>query len=379
MRAPSQRGGATTDLLGDALLVSRLLGFVLAMAPCGSQAALYRGNDGHGAVPVQRPSAMATEPSSPAQPTTTTTPVADAADGKSSPAVAQEPAAAATDTSPKPTSSPATVGPESDPIPAPNTPRSASSAPESSAQLAISEEAEPKKEPFTHAGPVLDFRIGTLGCIGGFCGSDSHNVRPGVRLGGFLGGNIRGWFEAGIGGGWGTMRSDVTPGTNALLLYGLDPNLLQQALAAQAAGVLNLNLAALAVTDSELRSTQVGPSVRVHFVPRGRFDAFVGTGVGYNLLRARYETALGSTTMDFHGIYVPAEANVSVYVHPNIAVGVQFDYMWTWYGVTVLDHPQQRLAAPLGVLEAGGGQGGQDFRDDLPQLWTLGLALRGRL
>jgi len=58
---------------------------------------------------------------------------------------------------------------------------------------------------------------------------------------------------------------------------------------------------------------------------------------------------------------------------------VQFDYMWTWYGVTVFDHPQQRLAAPLGVLEAGGGQGGQDFRDDLPQLWTLGLALRGRL
>ena len=107
--------------------------------------------------------------------------------------------------------------------------------------------------------------------------------------------------------------------------------------------------------------------------------AFVGSGVGYNLLRSRYQTAAGDVRLDLHGIDVPVEANLSVYLRPHVALGVQLDYMWTWYGAAVLDHPQQRLALPVSVLQAAGQQQGVDFRGELPQMWSVGLALRGRL
>ncbi|MCA9650052.1 MAG: hypothetical protein H6712_18120 [Myxococcales bacterium] len=248
-----------------------------------------------------------------------------------------------------------------------------------SPDAALAEEAEIPTTPIPHRGAVADLRVGTLGCIGGFCRSGRHDVSPGVRLGGFLGGNVRGWFEAGIGGGWGTMKPNVTPGTNALVLYGLDPYVLQQALLAQAAGLLKVDLAGLAVSDARLRATQVGPTIRVHLIPRGRVQAFVGSGVGYNLLRSRYQTAAGDVRLDLHGIDVPVEANLSVYLRPHVALGVQLDYMWTWYGAAVLDHPQQRLALPVSVLQAAGQQQGVDFRGELPQMWSVGLALRGRL
>lgn len=250
---------------------------------------------------------------------------------------------------------------------------------EGSPQAAVVEQAESPKDRFAHRGVVGDLRIGTLGCIGGMCRDERHDVSPGVRLSGFIGGNIRGWIELGLAGGWGTMTPKITPGTNALLLYGLNPAVLQQALLAQAAGLININFAGLAVDDATMRALQVGPRLRVHFVPRGRVGAFLGTGVGYNRLRNRYETAAGSMELDFHGVEIPVEANVSVYVLPRLAVGVQFDYMWTWYGLAVLDHPDQRAAIPMSVLQAAAQQQNVDLRGELPQLWTLGLAVRGRL
>lgn len=240
-------------------------------------------------------------------------------------------------------------------------------------------ETATERERLPHSGTVIDFRIGTLGCRGGFCDAGRHDTKPGLRLDGFIGRNIRGWVEIGFGGGWGTIRPQITPGTNALLLYGLDPNVLSAALLAQSAGLHSIDLAGLAVNEAELRSMQAGPSLRVHFIPRGRVDAFVGSGVGYNLLRARYQTAIGTAGFDFHGIEVPVQANLSVYVHRNIAMGVQFDYMWTWYGLGVLNHPQQRLPLPVAALDSVGAQVGADFSGDLPQFWTLGFALRGRL
>lgn len=278
----------------------------------------------------------------------------------------------------------AEIGPASPPPGTPLAPAPRAAAPtdavpdEPIPDAVVHTEAEPPRRPIPHRGVVADFRIGTLGCIGGLC-RRGHDVRPGVRLGGFLGGNVRGWFEAGVSGGWGTLGTNVTPGTNAMLLYGLDPGTLQQLLWAQAAGVLQVDLAGLAVQDAKLRAAQVGPSVRIHLVPRGRVGAFVGSGVGYNVLRARYQTAVGQVGLDFHGIEVPVEANLSVYVLEHLAVGLQFDYMWTWYGVAVLDHPQQRLALPVAVLQAAGELQGVDLRGQLPQLWTLGLAVRGRL
>lgn len=321
-------------------------------------------------IPIQRPAGMVDPPAAPTEITAAVvTPTAP------------EPAASATsETTPAP-------GPQRPP-PAritteradePVEPVEPAGDPTAQPHGTLAEDSKASSTPFPHRGAVADLRVGTLGCLGGFCRSGGHDVSPGARIGGFIGGNVRGWFEAGLGGGWGTMRPNVTPGTNALVLYGLDPYVLQQALLAQAAGLLSVDLAGLAVSDAQLRAAQVGPTVRIHLVPRGRVQAFVGSGVGYNLLRARYQTPVGDTRLDFHGIDVPVEANVGVYLRPNIALGVQFDYMWTWYGVAVLDHPQQRLALPVSVLQAAGEVQGVDFRGQMPQMWSVGLALRGRL
>ncbi len=278
-----------------------------------------------------------------------------------------------------PEAGPSSSAEPSTPAAEPSTPAAGPTSRSPDAVLAEDAEQDDPRERFAHRGPVLDLRIGTLGCAGAMCRDQRHGVSPGLRVGGFLGGNIRGWVEMGLSAGWGTMTPSITPGTNALVLYGLDPTVLQQALYAQAAGLLNVDLAGLAVEDAQLRSVQAGPRLRIHLVPRGRIGAFVGSGVGYNLLRARYQTLAGPLNLDFHGVEVPLEANLSVYVVPRLAVGVQFDYMWTRYGLAVLDHPQQNTPVPMSVLQAAAGQQGIDLRDELPQMWTLGLAIRGRL
>lgn len=331
---------------------------------------------------VQRPATMLqpAAPSAPSSPADSPAPPAEVGPQPAPPqpvAMGPAPAAPAPDTAADPAPAPSAessstaAAPVIDPTP--------SLGDQGSPEAAVVEEAESPKDRFPHRGVVGDFRIGTLGCIGALCRDGRHDVSPGVRLSGFIGGNIRGWVELGLAGGWGTMKPNVTPGTNALLLYGLNPAVLQQALLAQAAGLIDINFAGLAVDDAKMRALQVGPRLRVHFVPRGRVGAFIGTGVGYNRLRNRYETAAGSMELDFHGIEIPVEANISAYVLPNLAVGVQFDYMWTWYGLAVLDHPDQRAAIPMGVLQAAAQQQDVDLRGDLPQLWTLGLAIRGRV
>jgi len=232
---------------------------------------------------------------------------------------------------------------------------------------------------FRHHGFVVDGRLGTLGCFRSLCGSDSHDARPGVRLDAFVGGNIRGWVDIGLSGGWGTLTPNVPQGTNALVLYGMDPVQLQQALDLLGGQALGIDLASLAVTDSKMRAAQLGPLFRVHFIPRGRFTAYVGTGAQYNLFRTRYATPGGDVRLDFHGIAVPVQGGFGVHVLENLAVGVQFDYLWTWYGLASIDHPQRALTLPVRVLESAAQMQQVDFRRQLPQFWTFTFALRARV
>jgi hypothetical protein len=232
---------------------------------------------------------------------------------------------------------------------------------------------------FPHRGAIFEAQIGTMGCVRSLCDDSRHAISPGVRLNGFLGGNIRGWVELGLGGGWGSMRSSVAEGTNALTMYGLDPGLLQQALAAQAAGLIDVDLYGLATSRAKMSSVNVGPVARVHFIPRGRFTAWAGSGVGYHLLRNKYETLVGTVKLDFHGLAVPIEAGLGVFVHEHVAVTAQFDYLWTWYGLAVLDHPDQRAALPVAALQAAANLQNVDLRAQLPQFWTLGFGLRARI
>ncbi len=324
------------------------------------------------AVPVQRPRAMLVAPDAP----TVVAPVAP------QPELAPSPAPSA-------------------PVAAPTTPAEASTAPANGPTLPPAREvAAARAQPgsngndpaihrasapqrmgkFSHRGFTTDLRIGTIGCLRGACAGNRHNTSPGFRIDGFLGGNIKGWVDLGVAGGWGTLGSDVTPGTNVLSLYGLDPYQLQTALGLLAGQALGIDFGALTVNDTKLRTAQVGPLLRVHFIPRGRFAAYVGSGVQYNLFRAKYSTPAGPTRLDFHGLAVPIEAGFGVHVIENLALGVQFDYLWTWYAIANLDQGQTSLPLPVRVLdEAARSQTGQSFRDQLPQFWTFALTLRARI
>lgn len=228
-----------------------------------------------------------------------------------------------------------------------------------------------------HRGFVASVAVGTQGCIGTLCSASRHAARPGVRLDGFVGGNIRGWVELGFAGGWGTLDADVPEGTNAMSLYGLDPGRLQQT-ADLLGRPLDFDIASLRVEDTQLRMARVGPLMRVHFIPRGRVTAYVGSGVGYSMFRAQYDTAGGDLRVDLHGLDVPIQGGFAVHVHEHVAVGAQFDYLWTWYPLASLQHPAQSLTAPIEVLEAASPEG-SNLQGDLPSFWTLTFGLRTRV
>ena len=322
--------------------------------------------------PLQRPRALL-EPAAPAQPAPTPAPAPSATVEPPQPtptSPAPQPAAVV-----PPASEPArTVAPAATVAPAPS-----SRPPASAAEPILRKQAKRSPKEFRHNGFVIDGRVGTMGCTRALCSSGSHDAKPGVRLDGFLGGNVKGWVDIGVGGGWGTMAAHVAQGTNALALYGLDPVALQQALNLLGGQALGIDLSTLSVTDAKLRTAQFGPLVRLHFVPRGRFIGYVGTGAQYSLFRAKYETLAGAVRLDFHGLAVPIQAGFGVHVLENLAVGVQFDYLWSWYGLSTVDHPSQRFTLPVKVLETAAKMQAVDLKKQLPHFWTFGFALRARI
>jgi hypothetical protein len=231
---------------------------------------------------------------------------------------------------------------------------------------------------FEHAGVTGAIRLGTSGCFRTVCGSDRHDASPGFRIDGFLGHNFRGWLDLGVAGGWGTMGANVAEGTNVLALYGVDAAALAQ-MSAALGNPLGFDPASMRVQDAKLRMARVGPSLRLHFVPRGRFAAYVGSGAGYSLFRGRYETAGGAVRMSFHGVDVPVEAGFAVHLTPNVALGAQVDYLWARYVVTTLDHPAQSLTAPVRLLDEIARTTGGALLQDLPQYWSAGVLLRARI
>ncbi|MBK8236214.1 MAG: hypothetical protein KBB21_30725 [Nannocystaceae bacterium] len=341
----------------------------------GEQAATELQDQGHDAVdasmpPVQRPRALTTtEPVvvGPSEPVAATP--APASPAPASPA--ELPVAA------QPIDDDSGIDPTVSALPAPRVHSSSASA--SGGGPTVHRQATPMSKRFSHAGFTVDARVGTLGCFRATCAADRHGARPGLRLDGFIGGNIRGWVDFGLAGGWGTMEANVAKGTNVLTLYGLDPNVLQGALAVLAGQALGINFASLAVNDAKLRSAQAGPLLRVHFIPRGRFAAWVGTGAYYNLFRGRYDTAGGAARVDFHGLAVPVEAGFAVHVHEHVAVGLQFDYLWTWYGLANLQQGAQAFTVPVRVLDEAAKLQNASLRSQLPQFWTFGLGLRARI
>jgi hypothetical protein len=237
---------------------------------------------------------------------------------------------------------------------------------------ALRTESNPKKPEFHHKGFVMQALLGTMGCTRSLC-AGRHGARPGVHVGGFIGGNIAGFVEVGAAGGWGQFNADLNDGTTGLDLFGvdgIDPALLSTDLGSAFDPMMS------EVQSSRLSSAYAGPHLRVHFIPRGRVTAFVGSGARYQLFRGDYETSGGKARLDFHGLQVPIEGGLAVHVVKHVSLGVGFTYQWTHYFAMVLDTPSDTLALPLSAVQEQMESLGGDLRGELPRFWTVDVSVR---
>lgn len=237
---------------------------------------------------------------------------------------------------------------------------------------------DPKK--WRHGGLIVDLSLGTAFCTRQFCRSSSgHDAAPGLALGGFFGGNVLGILEVGLSAGWNTLRPRNTAGRNAIDLYGLDPALLQQVIADQI-GVpqIDLDFSTLNVTSASSRAFNIGPSLRVHFIRKGRGLAYAGAGLHYQLWRNRYSTTGGDARLDFHGISAPFHVGGGAYVHPNIAVVGEFTYALAYFVLGGVDHPQLSSVAPLAAIDDAAKEAGSSLIKGLPHFGKFTVNLRFR-
>ncbi len=315
--------------------------------------------------------------------------VAHAADTTNTAPIQRPAARAAPEAAPGPAPAPqpepaftSSRAPASTPTPAPATPPPSPRATRSSstgevAALHESHDPDPDKDALPHRGFTIDARVGAAGCLRSMCTS-SHNASPGVRVDGFLGGNIRGFVDLGIAGGWGNYGASVADNENLLRLYGIEPGQLQAAATAMGSP-LGFNPFALQVQSARLRTARVGPSLRIHVLPRGRGIAYFGAGVGYSTFLADYGTSVGNVSMRFHGIDVPLQVGGGVQISKHIAAVVQFDYTFNNYPIARFDHPQESLTLPVAFLDSAARESsGTTVSDTLPRSWSVSTGLRAR-
>ncbi len=263
--------------------------------------------------------------------------------------------------------------------PAPKLPKADRDALLDSTEPTVRKTADKKAGKIPHNGFILELKVGTVGCTRAICsGSQRLSATPGIQLGGFMGGNIAGFVDIGFQGRWGMLSSSPDRGMNALQIYGIDPVGLQQQIQQATSLPMNMDLSGLNIESATSRVVNVGPSFRLHLIPRGRVSAYIGSGVSYQLFRSRYGTPTGPMRLDFHGLAIPAQAGLGAYVHKNIAVGAEFTYDWAYYMIVGFNHPAQRLVAPMAVVSEAARSAGADLRAELPHFWAITGNLRTR-
>ena len=224
---------------------------------------------------------------------------------------------------------------------------------------------------YKHHGFVLGTSLGPMGCTREVCSSSGHKASPGVRIGGFVGGNIKGRVELGMLGGWGRMKAGLEDNTSVLGLYGVPAG--QVSLIAQALGLAPAHLYA---NDADLQVGHLAPVLRVHFPKQGRVAAYVGAGVGWSTFRARYRGGPEDFKLAFGGIDLPAQVGAMYYLSKRVAVGASVEYRWTHWVTLRIDHPERSLLAPLRTVRNQAESNGLDFDPQLPHMWMASLALR---
>ena len=286
------------------------------------------------------------------------------------PRTAPPPATAA---APPATTAPAPA-PASDASPAPAPPPARESVRESTRRRT---EAD-RKQRFRHGGLIIDAKVGAAGCLRQVCSSSTgHHAAPGLNLGGFFGFNLFGLIELGIEGGWTALKPRGVAGRNALNLYGLDPAVLQDALLAdQSLPFPPLPFTQLDVSSATSRAFDIGPSLRIHLLRKGRGLLFVGAGVHYQLWRNRYATSSGDLTVALHGASIPLRVGAGVFITRNIGLLFEVAYAPAFFGGMTFRLGDQQGLAPFKVIED---VTGRSVTGGMPHFWSGNLTLRFRL
>lgn len=233
-------------------------------------------------------------------------------------------------------------------------------------------EAKPA-EKIPHKGAILEFKSGVLGCVGALCADPSgHNAGVGLALDGFLGGNIRGFLDIGVEGGWGRLNPQNIAGRSLTDVYGFDIDALSMMigdpLVAQAA------VSALTLTEASMSVVHGGPALRLHVIPRGRVSAYVGTGAHYQQWRTRYTTTSSEHVgLTFHGTSFPLVAGLGFYPHRHLALGIEGRYVPSLYWIAAIQSPFLSSPVPISALDRLG-----PVSDRLPSFWTMNATARVR-
>jgi hypothetical protein len=278
----------------------------------------------------------------------------------------------------QPTSSPAPPSRLASP------PTPAETAPRRTEIVATERGEEPtSKHPIAHRGFILDAAAGTLGCTGAICnGRGGYDAAPGVFAGGFIGGNIGGFVELGVKGGWGRMQSRASNGEHAVSYWGVTPGDLEHELDAHGGvlrGPMVDTLAHARSHDTKLSAFHAAPMLRLHFAPRGRAIVFVGVGAGYGGLRSDHRTDRGPLQLSAHGLAVPLEGGLGVHISSNVALIARFDYVWMHYLLLAIDDRSDTMVLPTSMVDKLPTSRRSGTQDSLPHFWTVSLGLRLRL
>lgn len=234
-----------------------------------------------------------------------------------------------------------------------------------------------RRRSFPHRGLILEAHGGGIGCVGEVCRRNDAN--PGGSFGAMVAGNLFGFVELGADINWGSMS--LAGAGNPLEMHGVDPGGFARKTAGAGDDVdqLESDLGALAVDGGRANVFSASGTVRVHFLPYGRWEAFVGSGVGFSRWRARFDTDDGEIETRVPAVYIPAIAGFGFYPLRFMVINLQFQYQYAAPAGLALDSPGYEASARRSRLEDGDDATTVDWGGDMPQYWNLVLGLKFRI
>lgn len=234
-----------------------------------------------------------------------------------------------------------------------------------------------RRRSFPHRGLILEAHGGGTGCVGQVC--QRNDAAAGGNLGAMVAGNVFGFVELGADINWGSMS--LRGAGNPLFMNGVDPT----GFGTKSAGVdddvdqITADFEALSVDGGRAHTVSTGGTVRIHFLPYGRWEAFVGSGIGFSSWRANYETPDGDVQVRIPGVFIPGIAGFGYYPLRFMVINLQFQYHFSSPIGLAMETGDYDVSVGRNDLESDTDATTVDWGADTPQYWNVLLGLKFRI